>query len=134
MYGLKIMSTASLHSMQSRPLQMQLFTKSAQVAEEMKTKALQKVLNNSTPDWKRLGMEAIRRLSKEQRWFTSDDLPQEVRDLAHHQNAIGALFNAARRAGLIVFGGYVKSRRPSSKRRVIAVYRGGVYGTEDVVS
>lgn len=68
---------------------------------------------------------AIRHLARKGRPFTADDVPDWLRDTAHHPSAISARFLAAVRSGLIVdTGRTVRSRRPEAHARRLVVYRG----------
>lgn len=79
-------------------------------------------------DWSAWARRWITHLAEGSRPFTSDDLAvlaaEQDRQPAH-RNAIGAAFNAAARAGLIVqTGETVLTARASGHRRRLLVWRG----------
>ncbi len=74
-------------------------------------------------DWAAAAWRAIVRLAHHGAEFTADDVTAEVGP-APSNGAAGALFRAARSAGLIVRVGYRTSRRVSRHGGVQAVWRG----------
>ena len=75
--------------------------------------------------WHRSALGLIAAMARGHR-FTADNVVAELgtpNDIAtNRNNAIGALFTAARKAGLIEPDGYRPSTRPESHGRVIAVW------------
>lgn len=82
--------------------------------------------------WYGEALDAIEKISRRQRYMTSDDLYSEVSPPPHH-NSVGAVFHEADRIGLLkATGRIVKSVRPSAKRRNIQLWESALYeGLDD---
>lgn len=76
------------------------------------------------PGWREVAVAEVRRLAESGRDFTADDLTGKV-GLPGHVNAVGAVFGAASRQGLIEQVGWRKAAgRASQQSRRLAVWRG----------
>lgn len=69
---------------------------------------------------------ALRWLSEANTDFSADDLIEDIglpnQVATNRNNAVGAFFTSARKAGLIRPVGWVRSRRPEGHGRVIALW------------
>jgi hypothetical protein len=78
--------------------------------------------------WKASAWEVLQELAGSGATFTADDLVARVglpgSGRPNDSNAVGALFSAAARDGLIVRTGYRKAGRAASHARVLATWTG----------
>lgn len=82
--------------------------------EELKAAGIAQALDNpTTPPWKVVARQAIDELAARYHPFTAEDVRRMVGD-PPTEKVIGAIFNAAARAGVIKRVGFVQTRRPSS--------------------
>lgn len=74
-------------------------------------------------EWHEMALEWLARASGD---FSADDLIEDIglpnAVATNRNNAVGAFFTSARRAGLIRAVGWVRSRRAESHGRVVAVW------------
>lgn len=79
----------------------------------------------NVPDWDRaVVVQAIETLAATGRTFTSDDLWRLGVPMPANPNALGALFSAARKRGVIECVGYQPSAREGRNASVVRVWRG----------
>jgi hypothetical protein len=81
-------------------------------------------LHNTDVRWKAAADQAIRDLAAAGLEFTAEDVRVRVGVLAAPPQALGALFNAARRAGTIVPVGYATATRAERHGGLLRVWRG----------
>lgn len=91
-------------------------------AKEQRNERTDIALSHADPEWKGRAWTWLT-LRKAGATFTSDDLTSAIGMPTTHPSGVGALFNAAARAGLIEkTGSYVTGRRRSCNGTVLAVW------------
>jgi hypothetical protein len=89
---------------------------------------LEAVRENADERWKHAAMECLRALAATGELFTADEVHDLMRPYGVHtasDNAMGAMFNKARREGLIVSDGiYRPSERRDAHRRMVRIWKG----------
>ena len=97
----------------------------------LKATGIARVSAATSPEWMEMAMEDITHRAAYGYPFTSEDVtmfagqPTDVHGNPK-PNAIGAVFNAAARRGLIVRTGYQQATRASRHAGMISVWRGKV--------
>jgi hypothetical protein len=81
-------------------------------------------LHNTDVRWKAAADQAIRDLAEAGVEFTAEDVRARVGVLAAPPQALGAVFNAARRAGTIVPVGYATATRAERHGGLLRVWKG----------
>lgn len=87
-------------------------------------RGIARVWEGTDDDWKALALATIQVLANAGDPFTAEDIREIVSDPPGHPNAMGALFQAASRQGLIRFVGYRKATRQSLHAHPIGVWVG----------
>ena len=89
---------------------------------------LESVRYNADTQWQEAAMECLRLLAATGEPFTADEVHALMRPYGVHtqsDNAMGAMFNKARREGLIVSDGmYRPSERRDAHRRMVRIWKG----------
>ncbi len=83
-----------------------------------------RVLEHTGDQWKAQALQAIATLAATGRRFQAHDLVRRGVPEPDHPNRWGAVFNLARRRGLITWAGYAPSNRPATKRSILRIWRG----------
>jgi hypothetical protein len=81
-------------------------------------------LHNTDVRWRSAADQAIRDLAATGLEFTAEHVRERVGVIAAPPQALGAVFNAARRAGIIVPVGYATATRPERHGGLLRTWRG----------
>ena len=92
-------------------------------AQQLKLRGIDRVTSNNRA-WMNQASFAVEALSYGMDEFTSDDVRAHCHLAPSHPNAWGALMSGMSHAGLIRRVGYRPSKLPSTRGRVVAVWKG----------
>lgn len=93
-------------------------------AEARKQQGMAQVDSNTSDWWKDTADQAIRHLAAVGDVFQTYDLALLGVPEPHHPNAWGARMGAAAKAGVIVPAGYGPSKRPTTAKSLVHLWRG----------
>lgn len=106
-------------------------TEQLTLGEALRDDGMRKAWHAEGPPWKDAAMQALIQLADEGYPFTSEDVRVRAGD-PERSNAVGALFAAAARAGLIEQCGWAKAKRPGMHATDLRCWRGTTRRVVDV--